>query len=88
MIVNEPRLRICPFCNSIALAVQEINFEKGRGEGYKPICQCGWAARQVHRWYSNRMNLINDFNDMIKEVPYVELDGDTDDTILSDANPA
>ena len=74
MVVEERRLRPCPFCNSIALEVAPISFEKGIDEGYKPVCQCGWAQRRMHRWYSNRLKLIEDFNSLIVDVNFEEVE--------------
>ena len=72
-IVNEPKLKPCPFCNTVWLGVAQVKFENGEDEGYKPLCNCGWAGRSIHGWYSNRMNLIEKWNSLIIDADFTEI---------------
>ena len=47
-------------------------FEKADDEGYKILCDCGWAGRQLRGWYSNKIKLIEKWNELIQEGEFTE----------------
>lgn len=65
--LTDPALKSCPFCNQAVILVSLVTFDKGDDEGYKVACQCGWAARRIRKWYPNKVKLIEDWNDLIKD---------------------
>ena len=65
--INEPQLKACPFCNSIALYVSVLSYENGDDEGYRPICNCRWAYKIVGKWFSNKNQLIEYYNNFVQE---------------------
>ena len=74
MVIPEPKMKPCPFCNMVQLAVARVTFKTGvDDEGYRPVCNCGWAGRQIHKWYSNRVKLIDDWNSKIIEGEFTEM---------------
>ena len=64
--------RPCPFCNSAVILVSDVKFEKAEDDGYKIMCNCGWAGRQLRKWYSNKMKLIEAWNELIQEGEFTE----------------
>ena len=65
--INEPNLKPCPFCNNAVILVSTVQFEKAEDDGYKILCDCGWAGRQLRKWYGNKTLLIKDWNNLIND---------------------
>lgn len=65
--IKEPNLKPCPFCNDTVLFITRVSYENGEDEGYRPLCKCGWAWRSIRKWYSNKAQLIQDYNTLIVE---------------------
>ena len=65
--ITDPVLKQCPFCNQTVLLVSIVGYPAGDDDGYKIACQCGWASRAIHGWFSNKAQLIEKWNDLIHE---------------------
>ena len=61
-------MKQCPFCGHAVILLSTASFLKGDDDAYKIICQCGWAARQMHGWYPNKAKLIEKWNSYINDV--------------------
>ena len=70
--LNDQSARPCPFCGSVRILVSDVQFEKADDEGYKILCDCGWAGRQLRGWYSNKTKLIEKWNELIQEGEFTE----------------
>ena len=71
--IYEPKLKPCPRCNTIVIFVDEIDFPKGKDEGYKIGCQCGFSTHILHKWYSNKTSLIWDWNERIIDAEFEDI---------------
>ena len=71
--LNDKSARPCPFCNSVVILVSDIQFEKAEDEGYKIMCNCGWAGRALRKWSSNKIKLIDEWNSLIQDGEYSEI---------------
>lgn len=69
--ITDPLLKPCPFCNQAVILVSIVQYPKGEDIGYKMACQCGWAARLMCGWESNKVRLIQKWNDLIKDADVV-----------------
>ena len=70
--LNDESARPCPFCNSVVILVSQVKFDKAEDEGYKIMCNCGWAGRALRKWSSNKMKLIEEWNELIQEGKFTE----------------
>lgn len=64
-------LKPCPFCNVSLLLVSTVQYPMGEDDGYKVACQCGWAARVIRGWRSNKGKLTEEWNDLIQDADVV-----------------
>ena len=71
--ISDSSARPCPFCNSVVILVSDVQFEKAEDEGYKIMCDCGWAGRALRKWSSNKMKLIEEWNSFIQDGEYSEI---------------
>ena len=70
--LNARDARPCPFCNNAVILVSQVQFEKAEDDGYKILCNCGWAGRQLRKWYSNKAKLTEEWNELIQEGEFTE----------------
>ena len=67
--LTDPALKQCPYCNQTVVLVSLVTYPNGvDDEGYKVACQCGWAARLLRKWESNKARLIEEWNNYIYDV--------------------
>ena len=71
--ISDSSARPCPFCNSVVILVSQVKFDKAEDEGYKIMCDCGWAGRALRKWSSNKMKLIEEWNSLIQDGEYSEI---------------
>ena len=65
---------MCPFCNTAVIYVSIAAYPNGNeDEAYRVGCNCGWAARRIRKWYSNKVQLIGDWNSYILDADYKEI---------------
>ena len=72
--LNDKSAQSCPFCNSVVILVSDVQFEKAEDEGYKIMCNCGWAGRALRKWSSNKIKLIDEWNSLIQDGEYSEIE--------------
>jgi len=53
--------------------VSQVKFDKAEDEGYKIMCNCGWAGRVLRKWSSNKIKLIDEWNSLIQDGEYSEI---------------
>ena len=66
-VLTDRRLKPCPFCNSVMLLTDVVQYDKCEDEGFRVGCNCGWAGRRIRKWYPNLNRLIEDYNDFIHD---------------------
>lgn len=71
--ISDPSARPCPFCNSVVILVSQVKFDKAEDEGYKIMCNCGWAGRTLRKWSSNKIKLIDEWNSLIQDGEYSKI---------------
>jgi len=69
--LTEQALTPCPYCRQTFILVSLVSYPKGDDTGYKVACQCGWAARHLHGWESNKARLIEKWNQDIYNEPEI-----------------
>ena len=79
--LNDTTLKPCPYCNSVTLLLSTVDYQKGQDDGFKVVCNCGWASRLLSKWYANKTKLINEWNSYILEGEFKEVE-EGDGTIL------
>ena len=67
----DPALKPCPFCNWTVINVSTVGYPNGDDDGYKIICQCGWAARLLRKWSPNKARLVEEWNSYIIDADVV-----------------
>ena len=64
---KESLLKSCPYCGDTVIVVVDVDFEDGTKEAMRTLCKCGWSKKTFKTWYTDKAQLIEDYNDRIKE---------------------
>lgn len=64
---KEDLLKPCPYCGDTVIVIVDMDFEDGKKEAMRTLCKCGWSKRTFRKWYTNKAQLIEDYNDKIQE---------------------